>query len=87
MTRSIKIGDAVKAKDEHGVERNAIVTNVWPNPATYDDAGVVTLNLNIVFVSADESKNDSYGRQTEHQTSCGHRSAAGECPGRFWWQE
>jgi len=87
MTKTIQIGDAVKAKDEFGVERNALVTNCWPNPATYDDSGPVSLSLNVVFMASDVNKTDCYGRQTEHQTSCCHKTAAGECPGRFWWQE
>ena len=85
--KTVSIGSAVQIKDEHGVQRNALVTNAWPATIEYDDSQPVHLCLNVVYVSADEAKQDCYGRQTEHQTSCMHRSTAGECPGRFWWQE
>lgn len=87
MNRKVNIGTRVKVKDEFAVEHDALVTNAWPDGVEYDDAGTVNLAINVVFVSSDPSKQDQYGRQTEHLTSVMHRSACGDCPGRHWWQE
>ena len=87
MTKTVKIGDVVKAKDEYGVTRDALVTNSWPESKEYDDSQPVSHCINILFVSGDPQRLDQYGRQIERLMSCGHRSTAGECPGRFYWQE
>jgi len=92
--KAVQIGSAVKVADENGVVHDALVTQPWgsgPGPdgtTEYDESkGPVQLAINVVFVSADPSKRDCYGRQTEHLSSCMHRSASGGCPGRYWWQE
>lgn len=87
--KTVTIGSAVQVLDEFGNQRHGIVTNCWPAEAEYDDSEgkQVQLAINIVFVSNDPAKTDCYGRQTEHLTSVMHRSAAGQCPGRKWWQE
>ncbi len=91
--KTVQIGSAVKVVDEVGVTHDGLVTAAWgqnPNEAQeYDDSEdkVVHLAINVVFVSADENKRDCYGRQTEHLSSCAHRSSVGACPGRFWYQE
>lgn len=88
--KTVKIGDVVQVLDEQSVQHAALVTNVWTDGkphAEYDETGVVQLAINVVFVTADKAKTDCYGAQTEHLSSVSHRSAAGNCPGRFWWQE
>lgn len=87
MTRNIKIGDPVRVVDEHGIEHAGLVTQQW-GTGSYEDSNQVRvlLAINVVFVSADENKNDTYGRQTEHLSSLQHKSVAGQCPGRYWFQ-
>lgn len=79
----MKVGDPVVYVDPLSVPRNAVLTAVWdsndsekyPNPA-----------VNLIFVSNDTAKHDSYGRQIERQTSCAHVSSewAKTCPGNYW---
>lgn len=38
---------------------------------------------NLVFVSTDKNKTDTYGRQIERQTSCSHISNT-TAPGNYW---
>lgn len=91
--KTVQIGSLVQVVDEVGVQHAGLVTAAWgsnPNEAqSYDDSEgkQVHLALNVVYVSADENKRDCYGRQIEHSSSMMHRSAAGGCPGRYWWQE
>ena len=61
--RKVNVGEAVTFVDPLRVERPALVTAVW-SPTC----------INVVFVSGDANRNDSYGRQTEHQTSVAHVS-------------
>jgi hypothetical protein len=90
--KKVQIGSPVKVVDEFGVEHDGLVTQPWgsgPDGAQeYDDSDgkQVTLAINVVFVSGDQTKTDTYGRQTEHLSSCVHRSIKGECPGRYWYQ-
>jgi hypothetical protein len=66
------IGQPVVYVDPVRVQHSAIVTAVW---------GAKCINL--VFVSSDENKTDTYGRQIDRQTSCNHMSAH-EAPGNYW---
>lgn len=59
---------------ERGVDRKALVTAVWGNGACA---------INVVFVSADDSKKDGYGRQTERESSVCHVSVM-HVHGRLW---
>jgi hypothetical protein len=68
-----KVGTAVKVVDEVGVLHHGLVTNCWGGSC-----------LNVAFLSADESKVDQYGRQTEHLSSCSHRDGT-TAPGRYWF--
>lgn len=79
----MQVGDHVVYVDPLSIPRQAILTAVWdngdaekyPNPA-----------VNLVFVSGDAAKHDTYGRQIERQTSCGHVSNEfyTACPGNYW---
>lgn len=75
----IKIGDAVIYVDDKGVEHNALVTAVWANE--YENSGKPGLNL--VFVSGDEKKEDTYGQQIERQTSVCHKVVQ-PAHGNYW---
>lgn len=54
----LKVGDHVILVDPKRVDRAALVTQVW-------NQGYI----NLVFVSGDEKREDSCGRQIEHETS------------------
>jgi hypothetical protein len=58
MGAEVKVGDSVVFVDPTRHEHNAVVTAVWSKDC-----------INVVFVSTDENKTDSYGRQIERETS------------------
>ena len=62
MDEKLKVGDHVIWVDPVGRQFNALVTAVWSQTC-----------INVVFVSNDESKTDSYGRQIERETSVCNR--------------
>lgn len=73
------IGDVVIYHDPKGQPFNAIVTCVWTgSPAPL---------LNVVYVSGDDTRQDSYGRQIERSTSTMHKSQS-MVHGAYWrWPE
>lgn len=64
------VGGVVVWHDSKGTPYNALVTCVW---------GATCINL--VVVSSDKSKEDSYGRQIERYTSQTH---LGNVHGNYW---
>lgn len=62
----IKVGDVVTYKDEVGVDHSALVTIVHGNTAQSC--------INVVYLSSDESKRDSNGRQIERASSVQRKS-------------
>lgn len=78
----VKIGDPVTYVDPTGVERPALVICVF---GQCDAAGRLlhAPSINVVYVSPDQSREDSYGRQFERATSvvyCTNQPAHGN----FW---
>jgi hypothetical protein len=71
IKRELFPGQHVVFADEYRKERDAIVT-AWHGLSC----------INVVFVSGDEQKTDSYGRQLERQTSVSHMSQ--NAYGNFW---
>ena len=72
---AVKIGDSVTFINALRIEIPALVTAVW-SPTC----------INVVFVSDDINKTDSYGRQIERYTSVGHKSLYGEeVFGNVWY--
>ncbi len=67
-----EVGEHIIFHDSRGEARNAVIT------AVYSDTCV-----NAVYVSGDESRQDSYGRQTERTASCNHKSMTGAF-GNYW---
>jgi hypothetical protein len=59
----VKIGDVVTYVDENSLVRDALIQCVH-NPDY----------INVVVISNDPSKEDSYGRQIEHATSVGRKA-------------
>jgi hypothetical protein len=79
----VKIGQAVKVVDEHGVLHDGLCeNNHWGDT---EPTGPAT-HINVVFVSGDKGKRDDYGRQKEHLSSCSHRDNS-DAPGRYWFIE
>lgn len=60
----VKVGDIVSYYDSYGREHKALVTNVF---------GENKPAINVVYVSDDENRTDTFGRQIERQTSVVHR--------------
>lgn len=60
---TVKIGDVVTYKDERGVDHQALVLCVHGPDC-----------INVVYLSDDESKYDSYGCQIERATSVQRKS-------------
>ena len=74
----MQIGDHVVVTDPVGKQHNGLVTAVWGND---DDP---TPTINVLYVSDDPNKHDSYGRQIDRDmTSTQHKSKT-SAPGRFW---
>lgn len=69
--------------DEKGVEHKALVTAVWPGEYAGNNPPTNEPGINLVFVSSDPSKDDSYGRQIERRTSVVHKSGQ-PAPGNYW---
>lgn len=72
-----KVGDVVVYTDEVGVEHDALVT-VYFGGERPDGA------LNLMYVSGDASKSDSYGRQIERASSVSRQNENTTAHGRFW---
>lgn len=58
-----KVGDPVIYHDPVGKPSNALITAVWSDNC-----------VNVVLVSDDENRTDSFGRQIERKTSLSHKS-------------
>jgi hypothetical protein len=72
MTRRPKVGEHVIFCDPKGIDHDALVTCDWGSC------------INVVFVTDDESKQDSYGRQIDRNaTSVTDGDRAG-VHGRYW---
>lgn len=80
------VGDAVKVVTSDYKEANALVTAVHGPGYEFNGEWMPPL-INAVYVSPDESKRDSFGRQIERDlTSLGHYKATAGMPkrGRYY---
>ncbi len=68
--------------DHFGVEHDALCTAAWGENEFADDGSGAPC-INVVYVSKDETKTDTYGRQIERDTSVPHRSSQ-TAPGNWW---
>lgn len=71
----MRVGDAVKFVDTHGIRHNALVTAVW------GEGPLAALNL--VYVLQDPGRQDQYGRQIERPSSVTSHAVT-QAPGYFW---
>lgn len=70
--KPVHTGDAVVYVDPVGLVHPALVTQPWSETC-----------VNVVFVSRDDARRDSYGRQVERQSSCMHASVV-PVHGNYW---
>ncbi len=68
--------------DHVSVEHDALCTAAWGENEFGDDGSGAPC-INVVYVSKDDAKTDSYGRQIERDTSVPHRSSQ-TAPGNWW---
>ena len=64
--RAVEVGDVVTYVDELGKKHNALVL--------INHGGTPTSAINVVYLSDDETKRDSYGRQVERASSVSRKS-------------
>jgi hypothetical protein len=74
----VQIGDTVTFVDAVGKEYPALVTQVWGHVVGQGEPGT-----NLIVVSDDESRSDTYGRQVIRHTSVVHQ-ASQPAHGMFW---
>lgn len=77
-----EVGDTVIFHDVHGRPHHALITCVH---GTFEQ-NVELKNVscvNLVHVSGDPARQDGHGRQTEHESSCVHKSNQG-ASGYYW---
>lgn len=66
------VRQSVLYTDSKGVDHEALVTAVWSKTC-----------INVAYVSTDEDKRDSWGRQLERDSSVNHVSLVG-AHGKYW---
>ena len=69
MEDELEIGDAVIYADPMGVTHNALITQVFPHPGGENPL------LNVAYVSNNEKRRDTFGRQIERRSSVPHKDA------------
>jgi len=78
--RQLKAGDPVIFFDQFGLEHNALLTAIHGERYTYDkgidkDPTVTKVenpSVNLLLISPDTKREDTYGRQIERQSSVVH---------------
>lgn len=85
LERQLRVGEKVVYFDEFGREHDALVTAVWGERTEGETEQGAYLNepgCNLLFISPDAKREDSYGRQIERRSSCVHvmyQAAYGNC--------
>lgn len=72
MDENLQVGQSVVYVDPVGKRHAALVTEVWTPTC-----------INLVFVSSDENRKDTFGRQIERSTSLMHMSVV-PVHGNYW---
>jgi hypothetical protein len=79
----VKVGDRIVFVDTHRNHRPALVTHVW-GQETYPSGGAGP-TINLVTISDDPKRDDTYGRQRENQTSVTHWKNQQVAGGYCWY--
>lgn len=82
MERQFNVGQYVVYVDPYGKIKDALVTIWWHQMASYNSSTGMP-GCNVVFVSNDPKKDDSYGTQIERSTSVVHKSFQ-PAHGNYW---
>ena len=82
MERKLEVGSAIVYVDPHGKRHNALVNIVWGSVESYQSASGEP-GCNLIYVSGDGDKSDTYGRQIERSTSVVHKSKQ-PAHGNYW---
>jgi hypothetical protein len=85
MERTYHVGQHVKFINPERKEQDALVTIWWVPPEQHPHytSGQGEPGCNLIVVSTDPAKEDSYGRQTDHHTSVVHKSV--QPAGGYYW--
>ena len=85
MERKYEVGCHVIYVDEYGKKHDALVTNWFYGQQTVEQyvSEKGEPGCNVLFLSSDEKKDDSYGRQSQHETSQVHKSFQ-PAHGSYW---
>ena len=86
--RRPRVRDSVIYHDEHGIPHNALLTCVFDQAKAEDDLTDLPC-VNLVYVTEDEDRGDSYGRQILRETSQVHKTSM-HTHGHYWrfeWEE
>lgn len=78
----VTIGVGIVYVDPLGRPRPALVTQVWGSVEAYKKGGQIP-GVNLVVISDDEARDDSYGRQIQRYTSVCHQSVQ-PAHGNYW---
>lgn len=78
MDETTQIGGRCIYTDTHGVDHDALVTNGFGANGIGKSAAI-----NVAYVSDDQTRLDSYGRQLEREASVQHQHLV-STHGRFW---
>lgn len=77
-----EVGDVVVFHDEYGRPANALITCVHGSfESAVQNKDISCVNL--VMVHLDPKRTDQYGRQTDHRSSCVHKTRQG-ASGNYW---
>jgi len=82
--RSLEIGQPVVFIDQHRNRVPALIQCVHGEPSEHEGHEYYPC-VNLVFVSRDQNRSDSYGRQIEHQTSVSYWSSQRPVVGFCWY--
>lgn len=87
MERKYEIGQHVKYVDEFRKVHDALIT-IWWLPSEHYQMSDYKLDCepgcNLLYVSDDPKRDDTYGRQIERDSSVVHKSYQPEAQGRYW---
>ena len=89
--RQLKVGDPVIFFDQFGMEHHALLTAIHGERYTYDKGydneptieKIENPSVNLLLISPDPKREDTYGRQIERESSVVHSSNQGAW-GNFW---
>ena len=84
--KQVNVGDTIIYFDEFGRSHHSLVTACWGDRTENGSEAIRKFeepSVNLLFISPDEQRGDTYGRQIERRSSCMH--ATYQCAwGQAW---